>query len=357
MKLKTMDSLSSHRTPLSPPSDGSKEAPLERNPSPLATASKEIIREALSELRTLRPDRPEHCGPDAGIHAAATVGESDAIQRLRSQIKRIAPYFRTALVTGNPGTGKEGVARMLHALSPCADGEFIAIEATALAETMMRDEAGPMMDAVAGTATGGTLYLSEVGEVPLPLQGALLRVWSASGRGKMRVVAGTHRDLRTMGVTGQFRPDLAQRLMGIELAVPALGERREDLAAVIREVLRCAGAERELKLSADAMARLLAHRWPGDVAEVDEVIRAAANSAGRRTMIETGNLPELRADTPDADDEVRMQKLEDVVRQHVLGVLTRCGGNKLRAAEILGISRSTLYRMLETCVGEGFAIG
>ena len=317
--------------------------------------SRETISDALSELRSLRPERPREGGTSA--YAAATVGASDAMQRLRSQIKRIAPYFRTALVTGNPGTGKEGVARMLHALSPCADGEFVAAESAALAETMMRDESGPLLDSVAGTATGGTLYLSEVGEVPLPMQGALLRLWSASGRGKMRVVAGTHRDLRTMGVTGQFRPDLAQRLMGIELAVPALGERREDVGEVIEAVLRCIGGERELVLSSDAMARLLAHRWMGDVAEVDQVLRAAANAAGRRATIESGNLPELRVAEAGIEDEIRLEKLEDVVRQHVLGVLTRCGGNKLRAAEILGISRSTLYRMLETCVGEGFAVG
>ena len=319
--------------------------------------SRETISSALNELRNLRPDRPAECGPATAAFAAATVGESDAMQRLRSQIKRIAPYFRTALITGNPGTGKEGVARMLHALSPCADGQFVATESTTLAESMMAEEGGPVLDAITGTAVGGTLYLNEVGEVPLPLQGTLLRLWSASGRGKMRVVAGTHRDLRTMGVTGQFRPDLAQRLMGIELTVPALGERREDIAAVVQEVLRCIGGERELKLSTDAMTRLLAHRWTGDVAEVDEVLRAALISAGRRATIESSNLPELRVTEPGTSEEIRLEKLEDVVRQHVLGVLTRCGGNKLRAAEILGISRSTLYRMLETCVGEGFAIG
>ena len=318
--------------------------------------TRETISDALSELRNLRPERPTEYRPEQAC-AAATVGESEAIQRLRSQIKRIAPYFRTALVTGIPGTGKEGVARMLHALSPCAEGEFVAAEAATLAETMAREESAPMLDAIAAAAAGGTLYLSEVGEVPVSIQSALLRLWSASGRGKMRVVAGTHRDLRTMGVTGQFRPDLAQRLMGIELVLPPLGDRREDVPAVIHEILRCLGGERDLRLSPDAMARLLAHRWAGDVAEVDQVLRAAALSAGRRALIEAGNLPDLRNDTPGADDQIKLEKLEDVVRQHVLGVLTRCGGNKLRAAEILGISRSTLYRMLESSVsGEGLAL-
>ena len=352
-----MDSLSSHRKYPSANGDLSLETASEMNTGTAAMMSRETIADALSQLRSLRPVTPGEYGRGAGAYAAATVGESDPMQRLRSQVKRIAPYFRTALVTGNPGTGKEGVARMLHGLSPCADGEFVAREATMLAEALMRDEGGPLLDPITSAAVGGTLYLNEVGEVPLPFQGALLRLWSASGRGKMRVVAGTHRDLRTMGVTGQFRPDLAQRLMGIEIAIPALGDRREDLAVVIQEVLHCIGGERELKLSSDALTKVLAHHWTGDVAEVDEVLRAAVASAGRRAMIEAGNLPELRNDEPGTDDEIRLEKLEDVVRQHVLGVLTRCGGNKLRTAEILGISRSTLYRMLETCVGEGLAVG
>ena len=351
-----MDSLGAHRKYASAPGDGSRETSSEMPPGAGTMVSRETIAGALSELRTLRPVTPEEYGRGTGVYAASTVGESDAMQRLRSQVKRIAPYFRTALVMGGPGTGKEGVARMLHGLSPCADGEFVAREATALAEALTRDEGSTVLDPITGSAAGGTLYLSEVGEVPLAIQGALLRLWSASGRGKMRVVGGTHRDLRTMGVTGQFRPDLAQRLMGIEITIPALADRREDLATVIEAVLYGIGGERELKLSSDALARLIAHRWTGDVAEVDEVLRAAVQSAGRRSMIESGNLPEFRSVEPDAEDETGLEKLEDVIRQHVLCVLTRCGGNKLRAAEILGISRSTLYRQLES-VGDGFSAG
>ena len=314
-------------------------------------ASRRDICEALSEMGSPRPARTETPSGFEWACAGATAGDSEEIQLLRSQIKRIAPHFRTALVTGIQGTCKEGVARLLHGMSSCAGGEFIAYEATALAEEIGQGDRTP-----ADSALGATLYLNEIGEVPVALQGALLKLWSNTSRSRMRLIAGTHRDLRTMSVTGQFRQDLAQRLTGIELCIPPLRARRADLPATLDEVLRAVGGERELRLSADARDRLFAHTWAGDVAELNEVIRSAANAAGRRSLIEAGYLPELRAEEPSPEEEAGMEKLQDVVRQHVLNVLTRCGGNKLRAAEILGISRSTLYRMLDS-VSNGFAAG
>ena len=308
--------------------------------------------ETRAEVSALRRPRAGVGGVDALAYASATVGKSDAMQRLRSQVTRIAPYFRTALITGLAGTGKEGVARMLHALSPCGEGEFVGCEASAMAEAMLREDGRAVIEAVAG----GTLFLDDVGEVPPALQSALLRVWTYAGKGKMRVVAGTHRDLRTMGVTGQFRTDLAQRLMGVEIAVPALGERREDLPAVIAEVLKKVGGDRDLALTDAALNRMLEHAWPGDLAEVEKAIWAATKQAEGATLLGLEHLPGLYVDEPAEEVAVKMERLQDVVQQHVLGVLTRCAGNKLRAAEVLGISRSTLYRMLESCVaGEGFS--
>jgi transcriptional regulator of acetoin/glycerol metabolism len=162
------------------------------------------------------------------------------------------------------------------------------------------------------------------------------------------VVAATHRDLRTMGITGQFRPDLAQRLMGVEIAATPLNERREDLEAVIGEVLR------GLTLNPEALERMRAHTWPGDIAEVEKVLWHAVRHADGAAVIEAAHLPVLLAAEEEPEPTGSMERLEDIVQQHVLGVLTRCGGNKLRAAEVLGISRSTLYRMLETCVGQGY---
>ncbi|SFS18478.1 two-component system, NtrC family, response regulator HydG [Granulicella pectinivorans] len=281
----------------------------------------------------------------------AVAGSSAAVARLRSQITRIAPYYRTALLTGPQGTAKVGIARMLHAFSPCAGGEFVACEATALAEAMLREDGRAVLEAVGGPAIGGTLFLDDVGEVPPALQGALLRIWAA--RRRIRVVAATHRDLRTMGITGQFRPDLAQRLMGVEIAAPPLHARPEDLEAVIQEVLRGAG----LTLSDEALERMKAHTWPGDIAELEKALWDAARTADGAPVMEAAHLPVLLEANDGPDPAGSMERLEDVVQQHVLGVLTRCGGNKLRAAEVLGISRSTLYRMLETCVGQGYGPG
>jgi DNA-binding NtrC family response regulator len=312
--------------------------------------------ESSSEVHALRMPRPGQLCPDAGAYAAATVGTSPAMERLRSQVRRIAPYYRTALLTGPVGTGKEGVARMLHALSPCADGEFIACEASALAEAMLRDEGRAVLESLTASVAGGTLFLEDIGEVPPALQGALLRIWASTGRGRIRVVAGTHRDLRTMGVTGQFRPDLAQRLMGVEIAMTPLGERPEDLPAVIAETLKRVAGDRMVNVGDDALAMLLDHTWPGDIAEIDRVLFVALRKAEDAAILQPEHMPELRAEDPEADDDASsMQRLEDVVQHHVLGVLTRCGGNKLRAAEVLGISRSTLYRMLESCVGDSFS--
>jgi DNA-binding NtrC family response regulator len=289
-----------------------------------------------------------------GAFGPATVGESAAVERLRSQVRRIAPYYRTALLTGPQGAGKVGVARMLHALSPCAGGELVACEATALAEAMLGEAGRAVLEAVGGPAVGGTLFLDDVGEVPPALQGALLRIWAASGRGRIRVVAATHRDLRTMGITGQFRPDLAQKLMGVEIASVPLSERPEDVEAVIGEVLRRIGGDRGLTLGDEALARMMEHTWPGDIAEIEQVLHEAVRRAGGAGVIEAEHMPHRLEVEEAPEPEGSMERLEDVVQQHVLGVLTRCGGNKLRAAEVLGISRSTLYRMLETCVGAGF---
>jgi DNA-binding NtrC family response regulator len=315
----------------------------ERSSSRYGDAATQLMEdETVHSLRRPRPEGENAFGP-------ATVGTSAAMERLRSQVTRIAPYYRTALLTGPQGAAKVGVARMLHALSPCSGGEFVACEATALAEAMLREDGRAVLEAVGGPAAGGTLFLDDVGEVPPALQGALLRIWAA--RGRIRVVAATHRDLRTMGITGQFRPDLAQRLMGVEIASAPLGERPQDLDAVIAEVLR---GDRGLSLSDEALGRMRAHGWPGDIAEVEKVLWDAVRSADGALVIEAEHLPQMFEADEEPEPAGSMDRLEDVVQQHVLGVLTRCGGNKLRAAEVLGISRSTLYRMLETCVGQEY---
>ncbi|RXH56563.1 sigma-54-dependent transcriptional regulator [Granulicella sibirica] len=286
--------------------------------------------------------------------AASTVGDSEPMQRLRSQVRRIAPYFRTALITGPPGSGKEGVARMLHALSPGADASFAACDSVTLAESMLRVDGCELLETLGSSDQGGTIFLDDIADVPPALQGVLLRIWSMKTRGRIRVVAGTSRDLRTLGVTGQFRQDLLQCLSGVELTLTPLCERRDDLPEVLAEVLRGVGRDRELILSEEARDLLLAHPWPGDLAEVECVLWEAARHAQDSFVVTAGDLPDLDGAVDISNEEgTGMERLEDVVQQHVLAVLTRCGGNKVRAAEILGISRSTLYRMLESRGGTG----
>jgi transcriptional regulator of acetoin/glycerol metabolism len=243
---------------------------------------------------------------------------------------------------------------MLHSLSPAAQGEFVACEASAFAEAMLRDDGRTVLDAVTGSPAGGTLFLEDVGEVPASLQKHLLNIFHIAGRNRLRVVTGTHRNLRTMGVTGQFRPDLAQRLMGVEIALPPLQTRPEDLRAVVGTLLRRTDLAAEPQLSEPAFALLAEHTWSGDLAELDTVLRTASTAAGSAQVIAIEHLPALRPAESFVQRTTRLDRLEDVVQHHVLDVLTRCAGNKLRAAEMLGISRSTLYRMLETCVGEAF---
>ena len=268
------------------------------------------------------------------------VGVSPAIHRLRAQIARIAPHYRTALVTGAPGSDLRGIALALHQSSPGAGGEFVVCEAGGVAEALTM---GPCEE-----AAGGTLFLDGLDAVPVALQSTMLRLWTQ--RGRMRIVAGARRDLRTMVITGHFRQELLDCVAGVEIVIPSLRERPEDIPVLLADTLsRIAKSSLpesgpSLYLSEAAHARLIQHGWPGDEAEIDHVLtQAAARSTDG--CIEPHHLPDF---TVPASSEPSVERLQDVVQMHVLRVLTRCAGNKLRAAERLGISRSTLYRMLES---------
>jgi DNA-binding NtrC family response regulator len=286
------------------------------------------------------------------------------MRRLRSQIQRVAPYFRTALVRGEPGTGKEHAARALHLLSPGVDGPFVPCPIASLTEALTADEAQPAAPSRATqlleSAQGGTLYLEEIGELAYPLQASMVRLLKAfeerraeTRRWELRIVAATHRDLRTLSAIGQFRPDLYARLSVVEVLVPPLRQRDEDIpvlaAKILRRIARKSGEHTKL-LSPDALARLQHHPWPGNLRELRRVLARAADRADG-TTIEPRHLVALTesVSAPSATPPIaRIERLQEVIQQHVLSVLTRCAGNKLRAAELLGISRSTLYRMLDT---------
>lgn len=278
------------------------------------------------------------------------IGSSAAMRRLRLQVRRIGPHFRTVLVSGEKGTGKELVARALHTMSHAASGPFVVCPAAAFEEALTASQRG-------------TLFLDEVGEMSLPEQSRLLTVlkrheMAQTGEGArrtidMRIVASTTEDLRILVSTGRFRQDLYQRLATVDIALPPLRERTEDLPELARHFLSRIEVPygRPVHEIADAaMARMQRYGWPGNVRELEGVLRdGVMQCAGE--VLESHHLPEFtEASEPEKTASVAhgSVRLQDVVERHVLSVLKDCGGNKLRAAEVLGISRSTLYRMLDT---------
>jgi DNA-binding NtrC family response regulator len=299
-------------------------------------------------------------------HDPILMGESATIRRLRSQVERIAPYFRTALIRGEIGAGKQTVARSIHARSPGAEGPFIVSNATSLAEAIASEVSSPIAASLLDSANGGTLYLDGVGELPFALQAGLFRfvracedrrVASYAGRSDLprpdtRILTATHRDLRTLSAIGQFRQDLYMRLSVVEIFVPPLRQRMEDIPILAAWLLRRL-AERSgqnLKVLTQATLTQLADRhWPNNLTELERVVGQAAALADGHTIEPRHllSLVEPASANLHVTPAIRLERLQDVIQQHVLEVLTRCGGNKLRAAELLGISRSTLYRMLD----------
>jgi DNA-binding NtrC family response regulator len=300
------------------------------------------------------------------------IGRSPLMLELISQIRRVAPHFRSVLVTGPTGVGKELVARALHRLSPGEKGNFVALNCSSISETLAESELfGHVKGAFTGAqqdkvgvfeyADGGTAMLDEIGEMPLTLQAKLLRVLQnqelqrvgspAVRKVNVRVVAATNRDLPDMVRQGKFREDLYFRLCMIELRVPALAERREDLPMLQRHFLKSFAAQYKKPLAGltrRAQALLARYSWPGNVRELENVIGLACMMT-ESEVIDVRDLPERIQNSRPADNaesEVELT-LDQIAHLHAQRVLAHVGGNKVRAAEILGISRTYLYDLLK----------
>jgi DNA-binding NtrC family response regulator len=262
---------------------------------------------------------------------------------LRVQVRRIGPHFRTVLLRGEAGTGKELVARMLHAMSNGADEPFIVCHAMEVEKTASRRTKVPQR---------GTLFFDGINTMNLEAQEQLLRTLAEmEQRSEQRIVASTTEDLRILVSTGRFRQELYQRLATVEISVPPLRERVEDLPALARyfldrfAVLR---GRRIHEIADGTMERMQRYHWPGNVRELETVLRHGTLHADSE-ILEPHHLPMLEKSEPmSTAASAESVRLQDVVEHHVLRVLKHCGGNKLRTAELLGISRSTLYRMLES---------
>jgi DNA-binding NtrC family response regulator len=300
------------------------------------------------------------------------VGRSPLMLELFSRIRRIAPHFRSVLVTGGTGAGKELVARALHALSAVKDGPFVPFNCSSISETLAESELfGHVKGAFTGAdqnkaglfeyANGGTAVLDEIGEMPLPMQAKLLRVLQngelqrvgspAPVNIDVRVVGVTNRDLVALVKQGKFREDLYFRLSMVELRVPSLTERLEDLPLLQRHFLQHFTAEYKKPISGltrRAQAALGQYSWPGNVREVQNVL-------GHACMMTESEFIDIR-DLPDSITGHRAERrletdallsIREMDRLHARHVLERVGGNKVRAAEILGISRTHLYELLK----------
>ncbi|MEZ6185363.1 MAG: sigma-54 dependent transcriptional regulator [Planctomycetota bacterium] len=307
------------------------------------------------------------------------LGESREVRALCDLIARSARADTTVLVLGETGSGKELVARALHRRSPRARGPFVAINCAAVPAALLESELfGHTKGAFTGAerdrpgllqqAQGGTLFLDEVGDMPLELQAKLLRVLQerraravgsdAEFAVDCRVVAATHRDLEEEVEAGRFRQDLLYRINVIELRVPPLRDRGNDVLLLAQRFVEAHAArmQREVSgISAAAAAKLLAYDWPGNVRELENCMeRAVALTQGREVVVDDLP-PRVRgaAPGPAAGAAVELIPLEQVERRHVLAVLNAVEGNKARAASILRIGRKTLYRKLEHYGAEG----
>lgn len=299
------------------------------------------------------------------------VSRSPLMFEVFAKMRRVAPHFRSALVTGATGTGKELVARALHNLSPASADRFVVCNCAALVESLVESEMfGYVRGAFTGAtqdragffenADGGTIFLDEIGELSPSAQAKLLRVLqdhrvqrvgtSVSRALDLRVIAATNRDLRPMVREGEFREDLYYRLAVVEIGLPALTDRREDLPLLERYFIKKFAAEYKKPiagLTRRAQVRMATYPWPGNIRELENVIGNACMMADGM-FLDISDLPErIRSRFSDQSprDEA-LFSLEELQRRHVIRVLERVGGNKARAAEILGIGRATIYTIL-----------
>jgi len=299
-----------------------------------------------------------------------------ALARALELLRRAAPARLPVLIRGESGSGKEVAARAVHALSPRAAEPFVPVNCGAIAPELAEaelfgHERGAFTGAVAsspgsfGAAHGGTLFLDEIGDLPLPLQVKLLRALEAGEvkpvgsprprRIDVRIVCATHRDLRKLVRAGAFREDLYYRLAGIAVELPPLRERKDDIIPLAEHFL-CQESDRlQRRFSADARARLVAHRWPGNARELRHVVQLAVVLSDSATIrpsalrIDDGM---CCPDAPRADGDRELIDLRGKTLDHLEAVAIRAAwerhaGRRGAIARELGIARSSLLRKLD----------
>ena len=301
------------------------------------------------------------------------VGESAAMQRVYALTRKAAATDATVLLRGESGTGKELIARAIHYNSARRDGPFVKLDCTTIPPTLMENELfGHERGAYTGAearargkceaADGGTLFIDEIGELPLPLQAKILRFLqdrefervggTRTLSADARVVTATHRDLEALVGRGEFREDLYYRVKVVQLNLPPLRERGPEdvirLAEHFLDVYRRKHGKPLLRFGAAARERLVQHRWPGNIRELEHCVESAVVLCERDEIgAEQLALPLGRRGGGGEPGEFRPRLLADVEREHILKTLAAVDGNRSRAAELLGIGRNTLLRKLK----------
>ena len=328
-------------------------------------AAQELLEDS---LRQAMAQVARNAGESHGI-----VARSASMRRLLDLAGRAALVDSTVLITGESGSGKERIARLLHLESARAKGPFVAVNCGAIAETLLESElfghargsfSGATQDRTGlfEAAEGGTLLLDEIGEIPPSMQVKLLRTLQEReirrvGENKIRpidvrIVAATNRDLAQEVANGNFRQDLYYRMDVVALHVPPLRERREDILPLAGALLAEAALRMKRRipsLAPDTADQLLRHDWPGNVRELENAMeRAVALSSG--TRLEPEDLPAdvLKTDSVAPLPRGATRPLEEIEREHILAVLERNAGNQTRTAEQLRIGSATLYRKLKS---------
>jgi len=325
------------------------------------------VNRVLEEARLRRQNAALKADLGRSYPTGAMIGKSPAMQQVFNMIRKVAPTDTTVLILGESGTGKELVARAVHEQSRRANGPLVAVNCAAIPQGLIEaelfgHERGAFTGAVGArpglieAADGGTLFLDELGELPLPAQAQLLRVLqegeirrigaSTSRKVNIRLVAATHRDLAKMVKEGKFREDLYFRIHVMEIRMPPLRERGDDLIELAHYALEkaCRRLHRPpMRLSEDALAALRAYSWPGNVRELENVMeRAAILNDGDVVTAELLGLPSAEASRPPAPETTTPDlSLEEYFREFVLQHQDKLTETEL--ARRLGISRKTLW--------------
>ncbi len=301
--------------------------------------------------------------------AGSFVGDSPEFCRLMHLIERVAPADSTVLITGETGSGKERVAKLIHARSRRKSRPFVTVDCAALQESLLQSELfGHERGAFTGAerakpglfevAHGGTIFLDEIGEISQATQTNLLRVLDTSVfrhvggtsevRVDVRVLAATNRDLRAMVRQGQFREDLYYRMSTLTLEIPPLRSRRGDIDLLANHFVstlneRFASSKR---LSEPALDLLRSHNWPGNVRELQHAIEAAMVVCEDQEILPVHLPPAIAGPPPAPRTDSALPTLDELERSHIRAALEASGGRRAQAARILGISERNLYRKL-----------